>query len=353
MAVSLVLIIVGLVLLTYSADHFVVGAGRVALRMQISAVVVGAVVVGFGTSAPEFLVSTSAAARGDFNLGAGNVIGSVIANLTLVLGVVGLMGSVVVSKVTLRREAPLSVAAVVSFAYVIQGAMTPIEGMVLLIALVGSLIYLVRAGRADGEAGKEEIDRVLEDLDLDHWKQIDMRIEGFRTIAGLIGTIIGSQILVEGALDLADRAGVSSGFVGVSLVALGTSLPELVTSVAAARRGSSDLVIGNLLGSNMFNGFGIGAAMALFGPGKVTDTSLTGLGAAIMVGVVLLSVTFMATSRVIERWEAVVLIVVYLVTIPLLGIDSSDDGDNDADQATGPTVEVRGSEPIEPTPLLL
>jgi cation:H+ antiporter len=341
-AISLGLIVVGLVLLTFSADQFVVGAGRAALRLRISAVVVGAVVIGFGTSAPELLVSAAAANRGDLNLGAGNVIGSVVANLTLVLGVVALMGSLVVSKVTLRREAPLSIAAVVSFAFVIQGELTRIEGVVLLLALIGSLIYMIRAGRNDGQAGVDEIDQVLEDLDLDDRDQISMRVEGFRTLAGLIGTVAGSQILVEGALDLADHAGVSSGFVGVSLVAFSTSMPELVTSVAAVRRGSSALVIGNLLGSNMFNGFGIGAAMALIGPGEVTDAALTGLGCVIMIAAMLLSIGFMTTGRVIERWEAVSLVVVYLVTIPLLGVGSTDDHNDDDEQAAGPLVDDGG-----------
>lgn len=335
MAISIALLIIGLGLLTYSADHFVVGAGRVALRLNISAIVVGAVVIGFGTSAPELLVSASSAARGDLALGAGNVIGSVVANLSLVLGVAALMAPLVVSKQTLLREAPLSVAGVLAFAWMIQGDVTRLEGGLMLVALLGSLAFLIWAGRNDAEMGKAELDKVLEDLDLDAPEEIDLRSEGLRTFAGLVGVVAGSQMLVEGSLDLADRAGISSGFVGLSLVAIGTSLPELVTSVVAARKGNTDLIIGNLLGSNMFNGLAIGAAMGLIGPGMVGDSALTGFATAIMIAVVALSTLFMITARTVVRWEAAVLLLIYLVSLPLLAADSS----SDEEDAPAPTEE--------------
>ncbi len=129
MILSIFLLIIGLGLMVYSADHFVVGAGRVAIRLRISAIVVGAVVIGFGTSAPELLVSATASARGDLDLGAGNVIGSVVANLTLVLGVVAIIKAVSVETRTLLREAPLSVAAVCAFAWMIQGDVTRVRGL--------------------------------------------------------------------------------------------------------------------------------------------------------------------------------------------------------------------------------
>jgi cation:H+ antiporter len=326
--VSILALVAGLALMVYSADHFVVGAGRVAIRLRLSAIVVGAVVIGFGTSAPELLVSASAAARDDLNLGTGNVIGSVVANLTLVLGVVTLIRSVEVKNRTLLREAPLSVAGVCAFAWMIQGDVTRVEGLVMSAALVASLVTIVWLGRKDGVAGDEDIERVLDDLDLESPAQINIGMEGLRTLFGLVGTVVGSQMLVEGALDLADRAGISSGFVGLSLVAIGTSLPELVTAIAAVRKGNTDLIVGNLLGSNMFNGFAIGAGMALVGPGQVTDSSLTGTATVIMLAVVAAATLFMITNRTVVRWEGVVLLLVYLVSLPLLASESEQpDGD--------------------------
>jgi len=322
MAISMALLVVGLALLTYSADHFVVGAGRLALGLRVSAVVVGAVVIGFGTSAPEILVAASAAARDDLNFGAGNMIGSVVANLTLVLGVAALMTPLRVSRTTLLREAPLSIGAVAAFALVIQGQLTRLERVLMLSGLIAALAVLVWQSRLDTGVGAGEIDVVLEDLDLDRLEVMDLRIEGFRTLAGLVGTVVGSQMLVEAALDIADSAGIGSGFVGLSLVAIGTSLPELVTLVVAALKGSTDLIIGNLLGSVMFNGFTIGAVMGLIGPGEVTDSALTGFGSAIMLAVVLASALFMLTGRTVVRWEAIVLLVTYAVTLPLMAASS-------------------------------
>lgn len=339
MLLAVFFLVVGLGLLTYSADHFVVGAGRLALHLNISAVVVGAVIVGFGTSAPELLVSATAAARDDLDLATGNVLGSVVANLSLVLGVAALMGRVRVSSTTLLREAPLSVGGVAAFAYVIQGGgVTRTEGIVLAVALVGALAWMINASRRDAALNRAGLEAVLEDLDLDDPEAIDLRTEGLRTLAGLVGTVAGSQMLVDGALEIADRAGITSGFIGLSMVAIGTSLPELVTSVAAARRGNTDLIIGSLLGSNMFNGLAIGAAMGLIGPGPIRDASLTGTATLIMIAVVAASTLFMVTGREIVRWEAVTLSVIYLVSLPLLAIDSDETVDDDP--AGMPIVEL-------------
>lgn len=341
MILSIFLLLSGLALMVYAADHFVVGAGRMAIRLRLSAIVVGAVVIGFGTSAPELLVSASAAARDDLNLGTGNIVGSVVANLTLVLGVVALIRSIEVKNSTLLREAPLSVAGVCAFAWMIQGDVTRLEGFLMLVALIVSLVVIVWLGRKDGVAGDEEIERVLDDLDLESPSQINIRIEGLRTFFGLIGTVVGSQMLVEGALDLADRAGISSGFVGLSLVAVGTSLPELVTAIAAVRKGNTDLIVGNLLGSNMFNGFAIGAGMGLVGPGQVTDPSLTGTATVIMLAVVAAATLFMITNRAVVRWEGAVLLAVYVVSLPLLATESERPDDDPAPVAVDTPISSR------------
>lgn len=308
---SLIFVAAGIALLSYAADEFVEGAARLAVRFNVSPVIVGAVIVGFGTSAPEMLVSGLAAGRGDRDLGVGNVIGSNVANITLVLGVAALVTAIHVSDLTKRRELPLSVGSVVLFALLLQGGLNRVEGFALLVCLIAALSYL----RLASVRAQEDLDAELDD-DYGDPDDVEVTKEWLRTIAGLVGTVLGAWLLVEGALDLADRWGLTGGFVGLTLVAIGTSLPELVTAVAAARKGHTELIVGNLLGSNMFNSLAVGAVIGLVGPGPVVDTNLTGIATIIMLVVVGLSGIFMLTREAVARWEAVVLLAIYLISMP-------------------------------------
>ncbi|MDH3293497.1 MAG: sodium:calcium antiporter, partial [Acidimicrobiia bacterium] len=236
LAVAIIQVAVGLWLLTRAADEFVEGAANVASTLRISPVVIGAVVVGFGTSAPELLVSGLAAWNGDVDLGVGNVVGSNVANLTLVLGAAALIVILRVSPGVLAREAPLSLLAVLLFAYFTTGGLGRIEGIILLVALASAMTWIVIGG----------VTQLNEDHSLDEGGPLG--VQAIRTGVGLVGTVVGAQLLVWGASALADAAGVSGGFVGFTLVAIGTSLPELVTAVAAARKGETELILGNLLG---------------------------------------------------------------------------------------------------------
>lgn len=142
--------------------------------------------------------------------------------------------------------------------------------------------------------------------------------ETTRTLLGLVGTIIGAQLLIHGAVNIATELDLSEGFVGLTLVALGTSLPELVTAIAAARKGEDELIVGNLLGSNIFNSLAVGAAIALIAPGPLDNVDLVRLGVVVMLTVVATGWFFMATKRTVERWEAGILLVGYVAVIPLL-----------------------------------
>jgi cation:H+ antiporter len=312
--IQLVLAVVGgLVLLTFASDQFVAGAARLSVALKISAVVVGAVVIGFGTSAPEMLVSGIAAAQGSLDIAVGNIIGSNIANLSLVLGVAALIAPMAVASGTLKREAPLSAAAVVVIALVVQGGISRLQGVLLLVALVVALGVIMWSARSGGD---EELGAEVEEMVGD--VQTKIGVEVVRTLLGLIGTVGGAQLLVWGAQGIAGEIGLSEGFVGLTLVAVGTSLPELVTSIQAARKGEHDLIAGNLLGSNLFNSLAVGGIAGVVGPGRLADPDIAGSGAIVMVALALGAWLFMGTGRTVHRWEGGVLLGVYLVSVPLL-----------------------------------
>ena len=320
--VDVALVAVGLVVLGIAADRFVVSAARLASALDVSPIVIGTVLVGFGTSAPELLVSTIAAAQGDLELGVGGIVGSNLANLTLVLGVAAIVAPVVVVPGVLRREAPISLGAVVVFAIVVQGGLTAAEGTVLLVAVVAAALVLMRSATSGSPrevaAAREEIEEEIEELQTRHdpIAPIDRRLELITSVVGLAGTVLGAQLLVSGARGVAEELGLSGGFVGLTLVAVGTSLPELVTGVQSVRRGESGLLIGNVLGSNMFNSLGVAGVMALAGPASISDRSLTVVAVAAMVVVAGLATAFL-TGGAVRRWQAVVLLGVYAATLPL------------------------------------
>ena len=305
MVLALILLVVGIIILTFAADHCVEGAVSVADVFNISPVVVGALVIGFGTSLPEMLVSGVAAVQGDADLGVGNVLGSNVANMTLVLGIAALIAVISIDTLTSRRELPLCVGSVLLFAVFVQDGFRRWEGVVLAVALVATLLWLLRnAHHHDLESPAQE-----------HEPKGAMA-SGVRTVVGLTGTVGGAWLLVEGATSLADEVGLTGGFVGLTLVAIGTSLPEMVTAVVAARKGETDLIIGNLLGSNIFNSLAVGAVLGLLGPGPLEDNNLAGLATIIMISVVLIAAVFLYTGGRVVRWQAAALLLIYLITMP-------------------------------------
>lgn len=315
MILDIAFVLVGLVLLTKAADQFVLGAARLALVMRISAVVVGAVVIGFGTSTPEMLVSGLAAWRGDVGVAVGNVVGSNVANLTLVLGIAALILPIGIAGSTLRRETPLMVVSVGLFAVLVQDGITVVEAIVLLVALASVVALIIRSGRARSDPELES--EVAEYADRAHLPRA--RVEVLRTVGGLVGTLAGAQLLVVGAVGIAESAGLSGGFVGFTLVAVGTSMPELVTAVAAARAGEPDLIVGNLLGSNIFNSLAVGAVLVLAGGAEADAPRLLSVGVAVMVGVALGVWLLMLTDRRVVRWEGALLVAAYGASVVLIG----------------------------------
>ena len=309
--VAAVEVVVGILLLALAADEFVEGAANLAGRARISPVLVGAVIVGFGTSAPELLVSTLAAVDGNSGIGVGNIVGSNVANLSLVLGAASLVVPVLVTRSVVVREAPLSMLAVLALAWATLGGLERWEGLVLLAGLVVSLTWIIVGG-------------VGSDLAVTVDENVTLTGQSVRTGVGLVGTVLGAQLLVWGAVGIADDVGLTGGFVGFTLVAIGTSLPELVTAVVAARKGETDLILGNLLGSNIFNSLAVGGFIAVVGPGPIDDAGLRTIGVAVMVLVAMGAWIAMVTLRRVYQLEAAVLLVSYLVTVALLARVASD-----------------------------
>ncbi|HUF32276.1 MAG TPA: calcium/sodium antiporter [Acidimicrobiales bacterium] len=315
MALLIIAAVVGLVLLTLAADQFVIGAARLSVALRVSPVVIGAVVIGFGTSAPEMLVSGIAAGSGSLDIAIGNIIGSNVANLSLVLGVAALVAPLAVRSGTLKREAPISVASVVLIALIVQGGIGRTQGVILLGAMVVALTAIIVAARMSGET--DDLADEVEEMMGEEPPGARLGGEAVRTLLGLIGTIGGAQLLVWSARGLAAEIGLSEAFIGLTVVAIGTSLPELVTSIQAARKGEHDLIAGNLLGSNLFNSLAVGGIAGVVGPGPI-DAEIAGTGSVLMVGLALVAWLFMGTGRTVERWEGGLLLVVYVVALPFL-----------------------------------
>ena len=308
---DLAIAVVGLFMLARAADMFVDGAAGISRRLGVSPVLIGAVVIGLGTSVPELLVSALAASRGDAALGIGNVIGSNVANLSLVLGVAALITPLAVNASVLRREAPLSLLAVGGFALALQNGLTRLDGALLLLGLVAAILAIIRTST-------HGLNQALADDVDEEFTLLSARRLGLVTLIGLVGTTLGAQLLVSGATGLATEAGISEGFVGVTLVAIGTSLPELVTAAHAARRGEDELILGNVLGSNIFNSLLVGGAIAIIAPGRIDDVRLVTVGALGMTVVALVAWLLMARGRRIVRGEAALLLAGYAAVVALI-----------------------------------
>ena len=316
MILSLALVLIGIAVLVYSANVLVESSSDLALYWGVSLAVVGAIVVGFGTSLPELAVSLASAVRDDIDLATGNVLGSMVANLSLVLGGAVLISRSPISTGSRSLYLPLSLLSTIGFIYFIRGGVSRWEGGVMLLLLLLSLSLMYKGG-ADDEAGilssvKEGDDPTTEKYNLPK--------EMLKLIGSLVGVVVASYAVTEGAIDLADRWGVKSGFIGISLIAVGTSLPELVASTVAAKKGKHALIIGTVLGSNVFNGFGIGGFIGVIAPGESKDGSIVGaFSTTLTLSAIALSAVFILSGRKIVRTEAGILLSAYIVWMILVG----------------------------------
>ena len=245
----LLAIVLGFALLVWSADRFVDGAASTAKHLGMPSLLIGILIVGFGTSAPEMVVSAIAAYEGNPGLALGNAIGSNIVNIALILGVTAIVSPIMVNSKIVKKEIPLLLLIVLLTGYLLlDNSLTLFEGVILLVSFFALVLWSVyTALKSRGDSLESEMDIELKEYSM------SLKLGVIWLIFGLILLIVSSRILVWGAVGVAVEFGVSDLIIGLTIVALGTSLPELAASVIAARKGEHDIAIGNVVGSNMFN----------------------------------------------------------------------------------------------------
>lgn len=310
MLVTVLLLAGGLVLLTAGASLLVRGAASLALRLGLTPLVIGLTVVAFGTSAPELVVSVQAALAGSGGIAVGNVVGSNIANVGLILALAALIRPVAVDRLLLRRDVPLMIGvSLIAAAMLWDGRLGRMEGTGLIVGLVAYIVWSIRAARAETAAAAAAVAAA-------HADSIPAQPEGavwrdlLLVAAGLGALVYGADLLVGAAVVLATAARISPDIIGLTVVAVGTSLPEMATSVVAAVRGQSEIAAGNVVGSNLFNLLGILGTAAVVKP--LHAPGLEVLDFAVMVAFAVAALVLMATRRRLVWWEGAVLLAGYV-----------------------------------------
>lgn len=306
----------GGVLLYFGAEWFVGGASALALSLRVPQILVGLTVVAYGTSAPEIIVGVQAARAGHGDVALGNVIGSNIVNIGLILGVAALIRPARVDGGLRRRELPVLLASTALLPFLLlDGVVNRWEAAALLFVALAYTGWMIRAARSSAALATAVSDAKVTSAAADE-AGAPKRRGAARAVAtvggGLVVLLLGGQLFIDGAVEVARAMGLSDRLVGLTIVAVGTSLPELVTSVIAARRGHSDLAVGNVVGSNIFNALLCLGAAGLAGP---VGAPLRTLGVDLIALFVMtaLAATFIRTERTISRLEGAVVLALYVV----------------------------------------
>jgi cation:H+ antiporter len=307
-----VMLAVGLVLLVAGAELFVRGAARLAALVGISPLVVGLTVVALGTSAPEIAVSVQASASGQGDLALGNVIGSNVFNVLFILGISSLLLPLVVSHQLVRLDVPVMIgASVLLFVLAADGGLGPLDGGGLLLCGVAYIAFLVVQSRRASAASATEFDLEFSapaTRSTGEWVR-----NGAFILFGVAMLVLGSRWLVSGAVTIAESLGVSQLIIGLTVVAAGTSLPEVATSVIAALRGERDIAVGNVVGSNIFNVLIVLGAAALVAPGGVpVAASVLRFDFPVMTAVAVACLPIFFTGHRIDRWEGALFLGYYV-----------------------------------------
>ena len=303
--ISIALILVGFILLVWSADMLVDNASILANRLGISTFIVGVVIIGFGTSAPEMFVSAMAALENKGNLALGNALGSNITNIGLVLGSAALISTLRVSKSTATKDIPIVILTGLLAVYLVSdGVLTAIDGYLLLGVLA---TYLIVSALTDKQA--DHSDEMPED---DVKKSTALYC--LLTIVSIIILMAASKMLVIGSTDIARLMGVGELMIGLTIVAIGTSLPELAAAVAAARKGVHDMIIGNIVGSNIFNTLGVLGIMGAIQQTNI-DTSVLGRDFPVMFAFTVLMLLFALTKRSYSRFAGTIMVIGYIAYV--------------------------------------
>ncbi|MFA5995553.1 MAG: calcium/sodium antiporter [Patescibacteria group bacterium] len=304
-----ILFIIGFFFLIKGADLLVDGSASIAKKLKISSLVVGLTIVAFGTSAPEFIVNIFASIQGNSEIAIGNILGSNIANILLILGISAIIYPITAKKNTVLKEIPLSLLAIVILGLmandmIIDGgtfsSITRIDGFILLSFFIIFLYYTFGITKSDQDTVGEEI------------KVFSYSKAIIFIILGLASLIVGGKWIVDGAVKIAEFFNISQSLIGLTIIAVGTSLPELATSALAAYKKQSDIAIGNVVGSNIFNIFWILGVSAIIRPLPFNTSSNGDIAVTILASIVLFLVMFVGKKRVIERWQGVFMVTAYV-----------------------------------------
>jgi cation:H+ antiporter len=311
--ISSLLLIVGFIMLCFGAEFLVSGSSRLALRLGIAPLVIGLTIVAFGTSAPELAVSIEAASNGQSALALGNVVGSNIANIGLILGITALIHPIRIETQLIKKQIPIMiVTTLILCALVYDGLIDRVDGIVL---FCGLLVYVFYSYRYT-ENGLAEIGQELESTQSNE-SVLQLPNSGVVNVAlivvGLVMLIAGSHLFVANAITLALIIGISEAVVGLTIVAVGTSVPELATSVIAAVRRQPDIAIGNIIGSNLFNILGILGVTTFVASISAEDIDLVDLSVMLLFACVLLPMAW--SKRMLSRLEGTLLLAGYVVYI--------------------------------------
>jgi len=313
-----VLLIAGFVLLIKGADFLVNGASSIARRFHVSDLVIGLTIVAFGTSTPELFVNIFASTKGNTDIAIGNILGSNIANILLILGVSSIIYPLTVTKGTVWKEIPFSLLAILVVGVLANDRLIDksnssillrTDGLVLLSFFIIFLYY--SASIAKRIEGIEE---------LVPSKQYVLLRSLLWVIFGLIGLTVGGTLIVDGAVQLAMRLGMSQSVVGLTIVAVGTSLPELATSAMAAYKKNVEIAVGNVVGSNIFNIFFVLAVSSIIRPLPFKETNNIDIGTVILAELLLFAFMFTGRRRLLDRWEGAVFLVLYTAYIIFLAV---------------------------------
>lgn len=319
MLINILLIVFGLSVLIAGGEFLVKGAIGIAAKARLSTLVIGMTVVSFGTSAPELLVSLKAAYMDAPEIAIGNVIGSNIANIALVLGITVLIFPMPVSRNTIKYDWPMMlISGLLFFVFALNLMIQRWEGILLFLVLIAFLVFLITNSRKNNKKNEEEIDEVVElsptQLKADK-KKFSLSI--LWVSIGLVGLYFGAQWLIDGAKSLGEDMGLSKHVIGITVVAFGTSVPELVTSVVAAYRKQMDISVGNLIGSNIFNVLAVIGITAMVTPISV-DEEVVFWDMLWMLGIFIALLPMILYKRKVGRISGVILLTSYVVYIYLL-----------------------------------
>lgn len=304
-----ILFVLGFVILISGANLLVEGSASIAKKLSIPSIVIGLTVVSFGTSAPEFIVNIFSTVQGNTDIAIGNILGSNIVNILLILGVSSVIYPLATKENTVWKEIPLSLLAAILLGVMVNdklidggtfSGLTRIDGVVFLAFFIIFLYYTYGISKVSGENTNLEI------KEMTHMKS-SLYVAG-----GLLGLVFGGKWIVDGAIKIAEGFNVSQSLIGLTVVAIGTSLPELATSAVAAYKKQTDIAIGNVVGSNIFNIFWVLGFSSLIRPLPFSKNSDVDIMITILSSLILFLIMFIGKKHTVERWQGILMIIIYV-----------------------------------------